>query len=379
MAQARGDESHAIVTEGFRAGAPRATHGAVKSVPTESADWSAEYAALETRVLAALRTDLSEAEFNALALDVHAFQRRWNEPYGKFCATRPEPESWREVPAVPQSTFKRHRLSVASSDAIAKTFRTSGTTGEGFGEHHFVNTRLYEAAVVAGWQRLDLPRDAWPMILAPSPAEAPHSSLAHMFGTLAGDGLFLLEADGSLDIGRFMAATRTRFDAKRPIALLGTALAFLNVFERLGPLRPQRRPKSFAMETGGYKGSGRDVPKAELYAMFGQYLDLAPDRVLNEYGMTELSSQFYTRGLGAVHEAGPWLRALVIDPESGREVAIGEMGVLRIFDLANLGSALAIETQDIAIRRERGFELIGRDPGAIPRGCSRPADERMRA
>ena len=43
-----------------------------------------------------------------------------------------------------------------------------------------------------------------------------------------------------------------------------------------------------------------------------------------------------------------------------------------------LGSVLAIETQDLAIRRERGFELLGRDPGALPRGCSRAADEQMR-
>jgi hypothetical protein len=68
----------------------------------------------------------------------------------------------------------------------------------------------------------------------------------------------------------------------------------------------------------------------------------------------------------------------VIDPETGREAAIGETGVLRLFDLANLGSVLAIETQDLADRRERGFELLGRDPGALPRGCSRAADERMR-
>ena len=73
--------------------------------------------------------------------------------------------------------------------------------------------------------------------------------------------------------------------------------------------------------------------------------------------------------------APPWLRAIVFDPETGGEVALGATGVLRIFDLANLGSVLAIETQDLAIRRERGFELLGRDPGAVPRGCSRRADE----
>ena len=101
--------------------------------------------------------------------------------------------------------------------------------------------------------------------------------------------------------------------------------------------------------------------------------------MINEYGMTELSSQFYTRGLGRPHEGPPWVRAVVIDPETGDEAAVGETGVLRIFDLANLGSVLAVETQDLAVRRERGFELLGRDPAALPRGCSRAADERMRA
>ena len=336
-----------------------------------------EYRELEARVSAVLRADLGEAEFGALALAVFDFQRRRNQPYGNFCATRPEPKTWREIPAVPQSAFKRFRVSVAP-DGVTKTFRTSGTTGEGFGEHHFIDTRLYEQAVSVGWRRLSLPCDAWPMILTPHPDDAPHSSLAHMLGGLAGDGLFLIERDGSLDIERFAAAMRTCFYAKRPLALLGTALAFLNVFERLGGGCFDRRKGSFAMETGGYKGSGRDVPKAELYGMFGKHFDIEPGRVLNEYGMTELSSQFYTRGLGGVHEGGPWVRALVIDPETGREVASGEMGVLRIFDLANLGSVLAVETQDLAVRRERGFELLGRDPGALPRGCSRAADERMR-
>ena len=134
---------------------------------------------------------------------------------------------------------------------------------------------------------------------------------------------------------------------------------------------------SYALETGGYKGSGRELGKHDLYEMFQAFLGLAPQEVINEYGMTELSSQFYARGLGTPHEGPPWLRGIVFDPETGAEVADDGVGVLRIFDLANLGSVLAIETQDLAIRRGEKFELIGRDPGALPRGCSRMADEAM--
>jgi hypothetical protein len=315
-------------------------------------DVLSEYDHLAARLHAAIGTSLREEEFAALALEVHAFQRRWNGPYARFCATRPEPTSWREIPAAPQSAFKRFTLSCVPREHIGKTFLTSGTTGETRGSHHFRDTRLYEAAVLAGWRLLGLPR-LRQVILSPTAAEAPQSSLSHMLATLAVE---------SGDTG--------------PVAMLGTALAFLHHFETTPPRALP--PGSFAMETGGYKGSGRDIEKADLYAMFERHLGLKPDAVLNEYGMTELSSQFYTRGLGRVHTGGPWVRALVIDPVTGTETAVGETGVLRIFDLANLNSSLAVETQDLAVRREEGFELVGRDPAALPRGCSRAADELLR-
>ena len=50
--------------------------------------------------------------------------------------------------------------------------------------------------------------------------------------------------------------------------------------------------------------------------------------------------------------------------------AEGETGLLRIFDLANVCSVLAVQTEDLAIRSEDGFELVGRAQLAEPRGCS---------
>jgi acyl-coenzyme A synthetase/AMP-(fatty) acid ligase len=354
--------------------------GQVKSAGVN--DVAAEYRELETRILAALREDLREAEFDALALEAHAFQKRWNAPYANFCAARPTATHWREIPAVPQSAFKTARLSVAPPGMIARTFRTSGTTGEGYGEHHFINTGLYDAAAVRGWQRLGLGRLPH-FMLTPNPWVAPHSSLSHMMATLAtrcgeGESYFHIGRDGGLDksIVRLLWQAQSK---AAPVCLLGTALAFLHLFANAECRHFKLPAGSYAMETGGYKGSGREIPKRDLYMMFDEHLGILPKDVINEYGMTELSSQFYTRGLGRPHEGPPWLRAVVIDPETGGEAAVGETGVLRIFDLANLGSVLAVETQDLAVRRERGFELLGRDPAALPRGCSRAADERMRA
>ena len=94
--------------------------------------------------------------------------------------------------------------------------------------------------------------------------------------------------------------------------------------------------------------------------------------------MTELTSQFYSNGISCPHRAPPWMKFLIIDPNTNEEVFPGEVGLLRIVDLANLWSVLAIQTQDLALARaDGGFLLLGRDPAALPRGCSRAMDELM--
>ncbi len=52
------------------------------------------------------------------------------------------------------------------------------------------------------------------------------------------------------------------------------------------------------------------------------------------------------------------------------EVSSDKTGLIRIIDLANVYSVMAIQTEDLGIRREVGFELLGRVPAAEPRGCS---------
>lgn len=337
------------------------------------------YTPLESRILSLLRQDdITEAEFNACALEIYQFQREHNSPYHNYCTHLGVPvdlHDWKKIPAVSQSAFKQFPLRTFPENETVATFRTSGTTGEGYGSHHFRSLALYEAAILHGWHFFKLPTLPQ-VILTPTPLAAPHSSLSHMMGTLkahaaGGEQIFCATENADALHASFIKAVQQN----RPVLVLGTALAFLHLFEKGG--LPKLPAGSFAMETGGYKGSGRSLTKAELYALFEEHLGLPLDSVINEYGMTELSSQFYTRGIGRPHLAPPWLRALVIDPETGEEVAEGGLGILRMFDLANLGSVLALETRDLAIRRSGGFELLGRDPAALPRGCSRNADEML--
>ncbi|MCW5558057.1 MAG: hypothetical protein KIT22_09550, partial [Verrucomicrobiae bacterium] len=139
-------------------------------------------------------------------------------------------------------------------------------------------------------------------------------------------------------------------------------------------------PGSRAMETGGYKGRSRTLTRSELHGAIRECLGIGPEFIVSEYGMSELSSQAYDGVAGATNEPRvfrlpPWARAVVVSAETGREVAEGEAGLLRLLDLANVGSVMAVQTADLAIRRGDGFELLGRAPASEARGCSlRSAD-----
>lgn len=325
-----------------------------------------ELAALTTKILDFLRD--GQGDFGSLLLQAHVAQRKFCPPYGAFCVSLPSPQTWRDVPALPLSAFRHAAIRCFPEERIVRSFHTSGTTGEGHGTHDFFTLELYREAALGGWRRAGL-RVQETLCLVPSPDQAPHSSLSCMAGWLAPEGNFFL--------GRWEELEARIAGAAGPLTLFGTALAFLDFFEWLGERSLRLPPGSLALETGGYKGTRRNLPKADLYALFEARLGLAADAVWNEYGMTELSSQFYTNGLGRPHAGAPWVRALVLNPETGREVNDGETGVLRIFDLANVGSCCALQTRDLAIRRGQDFELLGRDPAALPRGCSRAADEML--
>ncbi|MND07615.1 hypothetical protein D3C83_297030 [compost metagenome] len=64
-----------------------------------------------------------------------------------------------------------------------------------------------------------------------------------------------------------------------------------------------------------------------------------------------------------------------LDPETLRDSAAGRNGLLAFFDLANLGSALHVLTEDLGRLDGDGFRLDGRAPGADLRGCSLLAEE----
>src|SRR5262249_42763355 len=167
----------------------------------------------------------------------------------------------------------------------------------------------------------------------------------------------------------------------RPVVVLGTSFAFVHLLDALGADRLPLPPSSRVMQTGGFKGKSREVSPAELRAALAAAFRLDERRIGAEDGMTEPPSQFYEPTLvepGASHgiyREPPWARVVPVDPVSLSPVAEGEIGIARVEDLMNVDSAVVVLAADRVRRVPGGFELLGREPGAIPRGCSIALDE----
>ena len=136
-------------------------------------------------------------------------------------------------------------------------------------------------------------------------------------------------------------------------------------------------------ETGGYKGRSRIVPPIELAQRLNERLALPSGGIVREYGMTELTSQFYTEALDQgdpdLFQAPHWARVRILDPETLVEAPRGTKGLICIFDLANLSSAVHLLTEDLGIAEDGGFRLVGRAAGAELRGCSLTVEELSRS
>ncbi|HXJ60892.1 MAG TPA: hypothetical protein VNU68_29960 [Verrucomicrobiae bacterium] len=336
-----------------------------------------------------------EEEFNALALELYAQQLAHNAAYRAL--SQPQElgtvRHWRLITPVPAAAFKELEMTSLPAGQRTSVFCSSGTTGQTPSRHfhHAESLALYEASLSAWFRVHMLPTNGvMLMSLTPGVAQAPHSSLVHMFETVirqfGGAGSRFcgeVEPDGTwlVDLAQVEKAFSEAHRINCPVLLLGTAFNYVHLLEEYqGAGRRIALPAgSRVLETGGYKGRVRSRPKQELHAALSETLGVAPAAIVAEYGMSELSSQAYDAvvgeesgpaGTGRVFRFPPWARAEIISPETGRPVTEGDAGLVRIWDLANVWSALAIQTEDLGVRRGAGFELIGRAPRAEPRGCS---------
>jgi hypothetical protein len=365
---------------------------------------------LETEILAWMNEaswQPDPARFERLALALYRIQFEACEPYARFCLSmnRPPGDVTRseEIPAVPTGAFKEFDLRGFAPEATILTFRTSGTSVERRGQLHLDSLALYEASLMASLRKTFLTdlsgRRVAMRFLAPPPEEADDSSLTYMLETLrrtegsASSGFDL--HDGQLDLDSLLRAVGQARQSNTPLVIAGTSFAFVHFLDAVqesgvGHSHWQLPTGSRVMETGGFKGRSREVPREVLRADIADCFGIAQTSVVNQYGMTELGSQFYDSTLldpeGPRRKlVPPWTRVRFVDPDSGRDVDLGEVGMIVIHDLANTGSVATLQTADLgraivdAQGHPIGFDVQGRGSGAEARGCSIAADVMLEA
>jgi acyl-protein synthetase LuxE len=331
--------------------------------------------------------------FTALAFAAFAFQYERVEPFRRLCAGRgATPETvadWRQVPLVPAAAFKSLRLSAAPPGEEPETFRSSGTSGAARSVHHHPFPDLYRQTIDASFPRFCLPPGGAPPMLSlvPTREQLPDSSLSfmidHVLARWGAPESTTAFGPRGVEVARARSWAAARQRERRPVLVLATAFALAQWLEALErqDLHFRLPAGSAAFETGGFKGRAGELSRADLLARLADRLGVPPAAVVREYGMTELTSQCYTRALAGgdpdLFVAPPWARVRVLDPATLVEAPAGTPGLLAVFDLANLGSALHLLTADLGVAAGDGFRLLGRAAGAELRGCSLVVEELM--
>jgi len=333
--------------------------------------------------------------FDALGLEIARYQSEHVAPYRRLLAARRcdigSAGALGDLPAMPADAFRVVRVAAHSERHDVAVFVTSGTTAAKRGMHALSTTETYERAALAwgGWALApDAPSEAVAIVLAERSGR--DSSLEFMLRLFA--GRFAEEAhfairQAEIDMEALRGACAAALRKGGPAIVMGTSLAFVHLLDRLAGRRLELPRGSRIMHTGGFKGRSRSVAPAELVAALAQACGVDERAVVGEYGMTELCSQAYEGTLRAmmgmptpadrhgVFVPPPWMRVVAVDGETLAPVREGEAGLLRIEDLANVDSAVAVQTADVGRIVGGCVALTGRAPGAPPRGCSLAMDD----
>lgn len=302
-----------------------------------------------------------------LAAFVYRYQRERCDVYRRYCKGKPW-TGWQHVPYLPVEAFKHTPVTTFPPEDAEHVFESSGT-GRSVSSRHYVRSlALYGQVVMAHFESVF---GAGPFTFV---AHLPHyadrgetSSLLYMVRVL-------IEQYGDVRSGFFLddrtfldEAVRHSMKADTPFILFGAAFGLLDLIGDGGIRLPEA---AYVIETGGMKTYRQELSRDELHRRLAGGFGVPEAQVWSEYGMCELMSQCYTRGEHVFYPP-PWMRFRVVDLDNPRQEAPeGQPGALALFDLANIHTVSALQTQDRAVRRGDGFEVLGRLSDAELRGCN---------
>ena len=314
-------------------------------------------------------SDINADSFDDIALATFRHQYEHNDIYLAFASAlhiKPEAvNSIAQIPFLPISFFKTHRVATGDWQDAAYIFESSGTTGEIPSKHYVHDGHIYERSLLEGFEAFyGSPQDYVVIALLPSYLERKNASLVHM-------ARVLIEKSGQPDCGFYLneweqlKEVLLRCEAKeQKVLLLGVTFALLNFAEQY----PMQLQHTIVMETGGMKGRREEWTREQVHSYLKRQWGL--EQIHSEYGMTELLSQAYAKADG-IFLPTQTMKVLARDINDPLEVNNTGTGCLNIIDLANIHSCCFIATEDIGrIAADGTFEVLGRMDHAALRGCS---------
>lgn len=309
--------------------------------------------------------DVSEAQFETLALEVFSFQYANCSVYRHFVDLlgKNKPQSLQEIPFLPIDFFKTKEI-ICESHSAELTFKSSGTTGQVRSTHLVANKSIYEQSFEKAYRQLiGNPEEQVILALLPNYLEQGQSSLVYMV-----DKLILLSQNALSGFYRenhaeLINAYQKAVQQGKKVIVFGVSYALLDLAE----LQPDLS-QALIIETGGMKGRRKELSKEDLHEILKT--SFKTTFIASEYGMTELLSQGYSNANG-FFQTPPWIRFLIRDtndPFSFRNDQ--KTGGINVIDLANLYSCSFIATQDLGQVSDSGLKLMGRFDNADIRGCN---------
>lgn len=343
--------------------------------------------ATRIRAMIAAGVDGDPAPFDALALDLFAWQYAHNLPYREFCDAKGvvpgNVTHWRDIPAFPTDAFKTAIVTSFPPEQAVMAQLTSGTTAIQRGKifRDELGRELVLAAnreMTGAWLFPDFARGqrCRILILAPSPEMAPSMGMAigmeetrRAFGTP--DSRFLLDFSG-LDIKALIRALEESEASGVPVAMIGSTSAFVYFFNscKARGLRFRLPAGSRIGDGGGYRGRFGELTQDDYFRLADEVLGIPATHCVNVLGMAETATNYFddtlrAAVLGARGERRrvppPWARVEAVGIEDLRPLPPGEVGLLRHYDVVNLPTVLAVQTDNLGYTDgEGGFQIVGR-------------------
>lgn len=317
-----------------------------------------------------IRDGLTDDEFAERSLALFRFQYSTNRVYKAWVdalkVSVSRVEQLHHIPFLPIEFFKTHKIVSGNDAPNPLVFTSSSTTSQIPSKHYVSDSEFYTRSFSLGFEHFYGPITNYCILaLLPNYLQRQGSSLVHMCQKLIEtsghrfSGFFL---DNYTDLITKLIALN---GSSQKVILIGVSYALMDLCE----MGLKLEDNIIVMETGGMKGSRKELPKHELHEILKRGLGLGC--VHGEYGMTELLSQAYSNNAGC-YESPPWMKFLIREVEDPMQFRNDyKTGGINVIDLANKNSCSFIATKDLGFLNQQGqLELMGRFDNSDVRGCN---------